>query len=121
MIRHNDSVKAYAEAAAGFAKYKHIDYTVGNLAGEVGEVMSKLTRDGRANDRSLVQTMQCIADGELPELREQVIAELGDVAWQWFETCRALGVHPNQVLQGNLDKLSDRQNRNVIVSAGDNR
>jgi NTP pyrophosphatase (non-canonical NTP hydrolase) len=34
--------------------------------------------------------------------------ELGDIMWYWINTCRALGLDPNKVIEGNVDKLMSR-------------
>ena len=34
--------------------------------------------------------------------------ELGDIAWYWINSCRALGLDPNEVLEENVNKLKSR-------------
>ena len=34
--------------------------------------------------------------------------ELGDIAWYWVNSCRALGLDPNEVLEENVNKLKAR-------------
>ena len=34
--------------------------------------------------------------------------ELGDIAWYWINSCRALGLDPNDVLEENVNKLKAR-------------
>jgi NTP pyrophosphatase (non-canonical NTP hydrolase) len=34
--------------------------------------------------------------------------ELGDIMWYWINSVRALGLDPNEVIQGNVDKLMAR-------------
>ena len=34
--------------------------------------------------------------------------ELGDIAWYWINSCRALGLNPNDVLAENVNKLKSR-------------
>lgn len=34
--------------------------------------------------------------------------ELGDIMWYWVNSCRALGLDPNDVVQENVDKLKSR-------------
>tara|TARA_B100001057_G_scaffold426346_1_gene450363 strand:- start:11333 stop:11755 length:423 start_codon:yes stop_codon:yes gene_type:complete len=34
--------------------------------------------------------------------------ELGDIAWYWINSCRALGLDPNEVLEENVNKLKAR-------------
>ena len=34
--------------------------------------------------------------------------ELGDIMWYWINSCRALGLDPNEVLEENVNKLKAR-------------
>ena len=34
--------------------------------------------------------------------------ELGDIAWYWVNSCRALGLDPNEVIAENVHKLESR-------------
>ena len=34
--------------------------------------------------------------------------ELGDILWYWINSCRALGLDPNDVVQENVNKLQKR-------------
>ena len=34
--------------------------------------------------------------------------ELGDIMWYWINSCRALGLDPNDVVQENVNKLKAR-------------
>tara|TARA_B100000989_G_scaffold188851_1_gene142196 strand:- start:84 stop:491 length:408 start_codon:yes stop_codon:yes gene_type:complete len=34
--------------------------------------------------------------------------ELGDIMWYWINSCRALGLDPNEVIQENVEKLKAR-------------
>ena len=34
--------------------------------------------------------------------------ELGDIIWYWINSCRALGLDPNEVIEENVDKLKSR-------------
>ena len=36
------------------------------------------------------------------------LKELGDIAWYWVNSCRALGLDPNDVLEENVNKLKSR-------------
>lgn len=50
-----------------------------------------------------------------------IVKELGDVCWMIAEVANNLGVTLEQVMQGNLDKLASRKERNVIDGNGDDR
>lgn len=63
------------------------------LCGEAGEVIDLVKKH--------------LAQGH--ELkRDEMIKELGDVAWYLAETATALGVDLETVFQGNIDKLKKR-------------
>ena len=34
--------------------------------------------------------------------------ELGDIIWYWINSCRALGLDPNEVVEENVNKLKSR-------------
>ena len=34
--------------------------------------------------------------------------ELGDIMWYWINSCRALGLDPNEVVEENVNKLKAR-------------
>lgn len=42
------------------------------------------------------------------EVHAHLVKELGDVIWYWTNTCRALGVNPNDVIALNVAKLEGR-------------
>ena len=42
------------------------------------------------------------------EVHAHLVKELGDVIWYWTNTCRALGVNPNDVIALNVSKLESR-------------
>lgn len=80
------------------------------VAGEAGEVIEKWKKivaykEGKVND----------------EDKEELAKELGDVVWYIAVMCHSLGLNLDDVMQHNVAKLADRQKRNVIKGAGDNR
>ncbi len=111
----------YQLAAMKFAKYKYPDYPYMALAEEVGEVMGKLAKHGRKNDKTLLCCIDQITMGRAKDLEADLVKELGDVLWQLQACCAAIGVTLEDVAKTNLDKLSDRDNRGVIVGHGDDR
>ncbi len=76
-------------------------------AGEVAEIIKKVIRDKGA----------IITKADTAKLR----LELGDTLWYVAAICDELGLSLADVAQGNLDKLSDRQQRGVIGGSGDDR
>ncbi len=100
-------------------------YMMLNLVGEVGELSSKVAksiRKGNAtfNANNNLYDARSIDDID-PELDAAMRAEAGDVLWQIAGLCHVMGWNLEDVAQQNLDKLRDRQQREVIVGDGDNR
>lgn len=66
------------------------------LSGEVGEfcdIVKKCAFQGKALT---------------PEVHTHMVSELSDIIWYWVNACRALNVDPNDVIQGNVNKLQAR-------------
>lgn len=80
------------------------------LVGESGEVAEKIKKIIRNNDGVMSE-----------DQRLELGKELGDVLWYIAVLSRYLGYDLEEVGQQNLDKLSDRAQRGVIASKGDNR
>lgn len=85
-------------------------YPALGLAGEAGEVAEKIKKLWRNKDLKL--------DAEDVAAVE---AEIGDVLWYCAALATELGSNLGRIAAGNLKKLSDRQERGVIKSEGDNR
>ncbi len=53
---------------------------------------------------------KCIFQGK--PLNDETIfhakRELGDIMWYWINSCRALGLDPNDVIEENVNKLKSR-------------
>lgn len=99
----------YMHGAMGFRlPSADSQYALFNLAGEVGELMSKeakLIRDG----------------GNLTDHREAVLKELGDILWCLTAIAQDYRYTLEDVAKGNLDKLQNRKNKNTIQGNGDDR
>ena len=76
------------------------------LAEEAGEVCGKLAKSYRG-------------DRELDI--EEVAKELGDVMWQLSECARQIGWTLDEIAYLNIDKLTDRRDRDAIKGSGDTR
>lgn len=90
-----------------------------NLVGEIGEFASKVAKSIRKG-KTLIQDNELVTsmnEEEVKDLRK----EAGDCLWQLAGLCTVMGWSLESVGQENLDKLKDRQKRNVIVGDGDNR
>lgn len=83
-------------------------YCVLGLAGEAGEVASKVAK--------------CLRDGtEIEILRDDLKKELGDVLWMIASICVDLEINLGDVAEANLEKLNSRKDRGVIGGSGDDR
>lgn len=80
-------------------------------AGEVAEKVGKLWRNLGKEDP---------LDYSKDE-RHEIALELGDVLWYIAACAHEIGYELETVARMNIDKLTDRKNRNVIKSEGDNR
>jgi NTP pyrophosphatase (non-canonical NTP hydrolase) len=84
------------------------EYALLNLLAEAGEVAgkaAKLRRDG----------------GDIEEYNIAMKKELGDVLWQLAAVAKDHGFMLSQIAEHNLEKLSSRQQRNVLTGSGDTR
>lgn len=103
-----NALDKYQEAAKTFAIYKMeyaIIYPALGLASEAGEVAGKIKKSLRDG----VNTYNDIAD------------ELGDVLWYVAVLADDLGIDLSKIADRNIQKLTDRKNRDVIAGSGDNR
>lgn len=84
-------------------------YTYGLLE-EAGEVAGKFKRLYREHKGELV-----------PELRQQILTELGDMKWYASRIAHYIGATDEEVAQINIDKLNSRKARGVLHGSGDSR
>lgn len=100
-------------------------YMLFGLCEEVGELQGKIAKAIRKG--MLTTNMQnCFMSTDegfdkTDALVEDIKKELGDVAWMLAGVCSVHDWSLEEICQMNLDKLADRQKRNVIVGEGDNR
>ena len=88
-------------------EFMHLVLGLVGEAGEIAEKVKKLVRD---------------QDSDVARLdRDDMAAQLGDVLWYTAVLADYLGLSLDDVAQRNLDKLADRQRRNVLGGAGDRR
>ena len=96
-----------------------------NETGSLTEQLHKLEADSDVNMALLLTGSIGIASegGEFAEIVKKCIfqgkpldsetifhakRELGDIMWYWVNSCRALGLDPNEVLAENVEKLKAR-------------
>lgn len=80
------------------------------IAGEAGEVLEKWKKIVAYKEGK-------ISDEDLGLLKK----ELGDVVWYIAVLTHSLGLSFEEVMQLNVNKLKDRQKRDVLKGAGDSR
>jgi NTP pyrophosphatase (non-canonical NTP hydrolase) len=107
------SFQDYSKQANSFACYASADYPFFGLLAEAGEVADKLAKKLRGDAKYKIMTRAEFADG--------LKKELGDVLWMVNACCKELGITLESVARTNIDKLTDRQQRNVLKGDGDNR
>ena len=105
-------------------------YSLFGLIAEVGELADKVAKGVRKelitiDDNRIYEGRNAVVDAtttlEYAELEEGMKKELGDVLWFVAHFAHRFGWSLEEVAQLNLDKLSDRAKRNVIIGDGDNR
>jgi NTP pyrophosphatase (non-canonical NTP hydrolase) len=110
----NMTFKEYQDKAVKTAIYgtgSTIIYPALGLANEAGEVLGKIKKVLRDKDGKFdnLDTRIAIAD------------EIGDVLWYIAALSRDIDIPLETIAQRNIEKLLDRQARNVIQGSGDNR
>lgn len=107
-MSNNNKLKEYQEftrTTAIYPKEKALEYLALGLCSESGEVAGKAKK--------------IIRDGV--DLKEQILAELGDCLWYAARICDELDTDLEQVMDENRKKLEDRKARDVLKGSGDNR
>lgn len=104
----------YQDQAKTTARYPEVVapyvYLALGLAGESGEVVEKL--------KKLVRNKE----GDLTGFDvEGLKRELGDVLWYVSNLAEQFGFTLEEVAMANIEKLTDRQERGVVKSEGDDR
>ena len=118
----------YQVKAHNFASYgENPMYPALGLSEEAGEVCGKIAKfirkHGGIDPMTTwyeLENKVTITDDEL-KFRKDLSKELGDVLWMVAELCTNYGLDMGEVMAENIAKLTDRQERGVIVGEGDNR
>ena len=66
---------------------------IASEGGEFSEIVKKCIFQGKPLD---------------DETQFHIKRELGDIMWYWVNSCRALGLDPNEVVEENVNKLKAR-------------
>lgn len=83
-----------------------VTYTALGLTGEAGECSEKVKKHIREGD---------------DEYLEQLEDELGDVLWYLARLADEIDADLQDIAEGNIDKLLDRQERDKLTGQGDDR
>lgn len=89
-------------------------YPAMGLAGEAGEYLDKVKKNWRNHNSMTAANL-----GE--DQKVEFAKELGDVLWYLSASAYEIGYTLEAVAKMNIKKLSDRRERGVIKSEGDNR
>jgi len=112
----------------------NFSYMMLNLVGEVGEFASKVAKGIRKGHICIGEDVSYGVHAEAneltsrsidqqfdPEFEDELKKEAGDILWQLSGLCSVMGWSLDDIAQQNLEKLTSRQERNVIDGNGDNR
>jgi NTP pyrophosphatase (non-canonical NTP hydrolase) len=94
--------------------YLYPAMAVAEEAGEVAGKIAKFVRKSR-------QFQPADVESAVTALKADIGKELGDVLYQVSETARQFGYTLQDIVDMNIAKLTDRQERGVLVGEGDNR
>jgi NTP pyrophosphatase (non-canonical NTP hydrolase) len=110
--------REYQDAAGKTATYpnrgNNTVYPALGLTGEAGEAADKVKKIWRNRD------VMTAARYTLTEI-EAIAKELGDVLWYITALGHEIGFDLEKIAEMNIAKLTDRNERGVIKSEGDNR
>lgn len=96
--------------SAFFTGDNSVIYAALGLAGETGEFVEQVKKGWRDDEQKITE-----------ERREAMIKELGDILWYLSLAADMLMTDLDTVATVNLEKIKDRENRNVQRGSGDNR
>lgn len=108
-------INEYQKKAHDFACFrgntsKGLEYAVMGLSEEAGEVSGKFAKALR-DEKGIITKQR----------KKAIFKELGDVCWFIAEISTLLNFSLEEVMQGNIDKLTSRKERGVIHGSGDDR
>jgi len=93
MVLNNTMIELEKESGVNIALLLTGAIGMASEGGEFSEIVKKCVFQGKPlND----------------ETKFHAKRELGDIAWYWINSCRALGLDPNEVIAENVKKLEAR-------------
>ncbi|KKN35631.1 hypothetical protein LCGC14_0781880 [marine sediment metagenome] len=117
-VPHVDALDGYQALARETAVYPGLNTTMGilyaavEMAGESGELLDKIKKLWRGGMLEKPLTVQ---------RKEEIAFELGDIMWGLSNAASELGYRLSEIADMNIQKLTDRKQRDVIKGFGDNR
>lgn len=90
-------------------------YTAIGLGSEAGEVLGQVNKAIR--DDGYLRKTHLLT----PERYNACVKELGDCLWYLAQCATELGISLEEVANKNIEKLSDRLNRDTLRGSGDER
>ena len=117
-----------ARITAIYPKELKVIYPALGLAGEAGEACEKIKKVMRGDlAEEIKSNKQSVSKwfdnaGKLQrESNARIGKELGDVLWYVANLATDLGLDLDDIATKNIDKLRDRERRNVLQGDGDHR
>lgn len=101
---------------------KNVAYMLTGLNAEVGEVNDKFAKAIRKEQIAITRNNLATWQDRTPDAWEANLQkEIGDCLWFLSGICSVMGWQMNDIAQQNIDKLTSRAQRGVIIGDGDNR
>ena len=112
----------YQQKAHSFATYgENPEYAYAGLAEECGEVLgkrAKFIRKHQGVTPEVARKWETMRDDRGLYWLD-IKRELGDVLWMVAEIATTMELTLEEIMEYNIDKLTDRKKRGVIVGEGD--
>tara|TARA_B100000085_G_scaffold196437_1_gene180147 strand:+ start:352 stop:756 length:405 start_codon:yes stop_codon:yes gene_type:complete len=93
MVLNNHLIDLERETGVNIALLLTGAIGIASEGGEFSEIVKKCIFQGKPLD---------------DETKFHIKRELGDIMWYWVNSCRALGIDPNEVVEENVNKLKSR-------------
>ena len=93
MVLNNKLIDLERESNVNLALLMTGAIGLSSEGGEFAEIVKKCIFQGKPLD---------------DDTKFHIKRELGDIMWYWINSCRALGLDPNEVLEENVNKLKAR-------------